>query len=91
VEAAAAFEIEQSFRDANRTIMEVAAELELSREVPFLCECCDTGCRDLIRMPWAEFEALHEHGNLFVVKPGHEHLEVEQLVVETAAYNVVEK
>jgi hypothetical protein len=87
----AAIEIEQTFRSANQSILDVAAELEVGGMVPFLCECCDTGCRELIRMPWAEFAALHRHGRLYVVAPGHELLEVEQLVAESKTYNVVEK
>ena len=86
-----ALETEQTFRGANMSIMDVAAELDVGGRVPFLCECSDTRCRELIRMPWAEFEALHRHGKLYVVVPGHELLEVEQLVVESATYNVVEK
>lgn len=65
--------------------------LAVNAKVPFICECCDTACRDVIRVPWVEFAALHRDGNLFVVVPGHEHLEVEHLVGETRDYNVVEK
>ena len=85
-----AAEIEQTFRDANRTIVEVATELDAGGRVPFICECSDPTCRAIIRMPWVEFDALHRHGNLFVVAPGHELLEVERLIAETAHYNVVE-
>jgi hypothetical protein len=81
---------EEAFRDANTKIMDVARELELGGPVPILCECCDPSCHQVIRMPWSEFRSLHER-NLFVVVPGHEHLEVEQLVAETPAYNLVEK
>ena len=87
----AAIEIEKTFRSANKSIVDVAAELDVGGRVPFLCECSDTSCRDVIRMPWAEFAALHRHGELYVVVPGHELLEVEQLVAESKTYNVVEK
>jgi len=87
----AAIEIEKTFRSANKSILDVAAELDVGGRVPFLCECSDTRCRELIRMPWEEFAALHRHGDLYVVVPGHELLEVEQLVAESKTYNVVEK
>jgi hypothetical protein len=84
-------EIERTFRDANREIVDVATELSAGGRVPFLCECSDPSCHAIIRMPWTEFEALHRHGNLFVVAPGHELPEVERLVATTAYCNVVEK
>jgi hypothetical protein len=87
----AAIEIEKTFRSANKSILDVAAGLDVGGRVPFLCECSDTRCRELIRMPWEEFAALHRHGDLYVVVPGHELLEVEQLVAESKRYNVVEK
>lgn len=84
-------EVEQTFRDANRTIADVAVELGAGSRVPFLCECSDPSCHAIIRMPWAEFDAVHRDGNLFVVAPGHELLEAEELVAETQHYNIVEK
>lgn len=71
--------------------MAVAHSLNVDAAVPFLCECSDTHCRELIRIPWTEFDALHELDNRFVVVPGHELLEVEQLVAESDRYNVVQK
>ena len=90
-ESSDALAVEEAFRDANRRIMAVADSLSVDADVPFLCECSDTNCRELIRMPWTEFDALHEVDNLFVVVPGHELLEVEQLVAESDRYNVVKK
>jgi len=84
-------EVEQTFRDANRRIADVARELGAGSRVPFLCECSDPACQAILRMPWHQFDALHRDGNLFVVAPGHEFLEVEALVAVTEDYNIVEK
>jgi len=86
-----AIEIEQRFREANDAILGVAEELRVNIPVPFLCECGDPRCRQLIRIPWSEFEAVHDHRNRFMVVPGHELLETEDVVVETDRYTIVEK
>jgi hypothetical protein len=38
--------------------------------VPFICECSDEGCTDLIRLPLGEFGTARELGQ-FLVSPGH--------------------
>jgi hypothetical protein len=82
---------EDTFRSANREIVKVAQDLGAGAAVPFLCECSDRACREIVRLPWREYAAIHEHPHRYVVTPGHELLEVEQLVSESSAYNVVEK
>jgi hypothetical protein len=84
-------EIEDVFRAANRDIAAVARDLNADARVPFLCECSEPACRAAVRMPWREYAAIHHHPHRYVVAPGHELLEVEQLVSESPAYNVVEK
>ena len=84
-------EIESTFRTANRDIAAVARDLNADALVPFLCECSESACRAVVRMPWREYAAIHEHPRRYVVAPGHELLEVEQLLSELPAYNVVEK
>ncbi|HEX3226261.1 MAG TPA: hypothetical protein VHQ89_09210 [Gaiellaceae bacterium] len=84
-------EAEDAFRAANRDIAVVARDLNANTLVPFLCECSERACRAILRMPWREYAAIHEHQHRYIVAPGHELLEVEQLVSESPAYNVVEK
>jgi hypothetical protein len=83
--------IESTFRTANRDIAAVARDLKADALVPFLCECSEAACKAIVRMSWREYTAIHEHPHRYVVAPGHELLEVEQLVSESPAYNVVEK
>jgi hypothetical protein len=85
-----ALDTERVFRKANQDIADVAHDLGVNGQVPFLCECDDPRCHQVLRTTWTEFASLHAH-DLFVVIPGHEHLEVEELVVETRAYSVVRK
>lgn len=89
--AANARTVEESFYDANRRILGVAKELRVDGPVPFLCECSDARCHQVIRMPWLEFESLHRRVSRFVVAPGHSRTEDERLVTQTETYDVVEK
>ena len=84
-------ETEEIFRDANRSIRDVAAELGVDGPVPFLCECADPSCRALIRLKWSEFAGLLERPNRFALLPGHQIAEVEEVVRQAAGYIVVEK
>jgi hypothetical protein len=61
-----------TFRDANERIEEAAAKLLDGDEAPFICECPNLDCTELIRVPFAVYAAVREHGQRFLVSPGHE-------------------
>ena len=84
-------ETEEIFRDANRSIGDVAAGLGIDGPVPFLCECADPACRALLRLAWSEIEALLARPSRFALLPGHQITAVEEVVHEAAGYIVVEK
>jgi hypothetical protein len=44
-----ALRTERIFRDANKSIGAVAEELAVNAQVPFLCECDDPACRQILR------------------------------------------
>ena len=65
-------ENEATFRAANERIR--AAEQELNpplERVPYLCECDDVQCRELIPLTAAEYERIREDGVTFAVLRGH--------------------
>lgn len=39
--------------------------------MPYLCECDDGGCRELIRLTADEYERVREEGTTFLIAPGH--------------------
>ena len=65
-------ENEATFRDANEQIRAAERELEppLDR-VPYLCECDDVDCRELIRLTASEYERVREDGATFAIASGH--------------------
>jgi hypothetical protein len=58
------------FRNANEGISEAAEGFD--GPVPFICECADPTCCEIVRMPLQEYAAIREDATLFLNVPGHE-------------------
>ena len=68
-------ENESRFRTANEAIEDRAAELAFHLEsdfVPFICECGDPRCTELIRLTLDEYEEVRANPRWFACMPGHE-------------------
>jgi hypothetical protein len=64
---------EATFREANERIQGRARELEFPDPVPFLCECGEPNCREIVRLTLEEYEGVRRGGGAcFFVVPGHE-------------------
>ena len=60
--------------------------------VDLLCECGDEGgCGEWIRVPLGSYETVRAQDDRFVVRPGHETPELEEVVARTEDYVVVDK
>jgi hypothetical protein len=84
-------ENESVFRDVNEGIEESVRRFGIKDRATFLCECGDPACSEPLMVTLSEYEAVREHPARFVVKPGHEQLDVERVVDRHGAYSVVEK
>jgi hypothetical protein len=60
-------------------------------ESTIVCECSDLACTEPIVMSDASYEAIRDDARLFAVKPGHEDLQVEEVVERHADHLVVRK
>lgn len=82
------------FRKVNEEIKALidADDIELP-VAPFICECGDRGCRELIRVPLAEYSDVRESPRRFILARGHEvHDGKETMTVETHdGFVVIEK
>lgn len=80
------------FRQKNERINEVAEAAQIE-PTPFICECADTSCLEVIRMTLAEYSEIRDDARLFLNVPGHEaSAQGWAQVVETHdSYVVVEK
>ena len=66
-----ALENERQFEAANEHIDERRRELELAGRTPYLCECEDQGCTELIRLTRDEYAEIRSKGGQFLIAPGH--------------------
>ena len=78
------------FREANERIRAKAEEYGVDIAVPFICECSDPTCLELVRLPLDEYRAIREHPARFFNVPGHEVHAPALLVMEGESYRVVE-
>ena len=84
---------ETVFRAANREI-EHGGEEEgggPDRVIEVLCECGREGCSGVITLTVADYDGVHTQRDRFVVVPGHETTEIENVVEERDGYFVVDK
>jgi hypothetical protein len=81
---------EALFREVNERVQEVS-ETRATLTTDFLCECGDAACTETIPMRDEEYEHVRADPRLFAVLPGHEILDVEEVVAENQRFNVVRK
>jgi hypothetical protein len=78
------------FREANEKLGDKRQELDIGGPTPFLCECGDPSCTELIALRLEEYEHIRSHGNWFLVATGHRAQDAETRE-EHDSYVVVEK
>jgi len=78
---------EVTYRKINEAIRGKPAD----GEITFVCECARLGCNRLIQLSRAAYEAVRRDPRRFVIVPGHEIAEAEDVVEQHDHYAVVEK
>lgn len=90
-------ENEVVFKEYNEQLQQQIASLlptenKASFPIGFLCECSDEACRARIELTAYEFERLRADSNRrFMVKPGHDQADIEQVLEAHPDFVVVEK
>jgi hypothetical protein len=84
---------ESSFRSINEDLERGlhSVRLEDGERVGFVCECSDTDCANLVHIELAKYEEIRSDSRRFLVVPGHEMAEVEDVVETDERYCVVQK
>jgi hypothetical protein len=86
-----AAENEAAFREANEGLEEEAAKLGFSGErTPYLCECEEERCTQVIQLTRDEYEAVRAKPKSFFLVPGHQGPD-DVVIREEAAFTVIEK
>jgi hypothetical protein len=83
---------EAAFREVNERIQSAAAAHAIDDHLfEFLCECSNVDCTLLLPLTLAAYERVRSDSAQFVVAPGHELPEVEEVVFRGEGYQVVRK
>jgi hypothetical protein len=79
---------ETVLRATNREIEEGGGA---NQPIDVLCECGRQGCKGVITLTVADYDGVHAQKDRFVVVPGHESTDIENVVEERDDYLVVDK
>jgi ABC-type enterochelin transport system ATPase subunit len=86
---------QSTFRQENERIEATAETMALLGRVPFICECGDAECAEIVRLTLDEYEAVREHSRRFFNFPGHEALSIRAgaavVVANQGEYVLVDK
>lgn len=63
--------MDNRFRAANESIARTARELDFDGWIPFVCECADDQCVEVIRLPVDEYQSILDTPGRFLAFPGH--------------------
>jgi hypothetical protein len=80
-----------AFRRANEGIRRAAEQHRFTAPVPFICECPEPTCRELVPVPLEEYEEVRRHPRRFLTVPEHSAREGGEVVATSDGYVVVEK
>jgi hypothetical protein len=61
----------EAVREANDQIRDAARRHDVRERVPFLCECVDARCTEVVRLSLVEYDEVRAEPTGFVVAPGH--------------------
>ena len=85
-------ENEALFRAVNERIEGLGEAFGLITEsMTIVCECGDGLCIEQIELPVSEYERIRADSTLFVIRPGHEIPDVEDVVERHDSFDVVRK
>ena len=88
-------EAQIAFRELNENIEATADQIPLPGLIPFICECPDTDCSEVVQLTFDEYEAIRQHPRRFFNVPDHERTSVaagaETVLVVFARFTIVEK
>jgi hypothetical protein len=82
---------EEIFRDVNEKIEEGAERHGVASAVRYHCECGNATCFETVELRPSEYERVASERYRFVIRPGHENDQIEQVVEHHEGYLIVEK
>ena len=80
---------EVTFRDANERLAARRAAIDGTERTPFICECEEERCTEVVLLSMAEYAAVRSGPRRFLISPGHPARG--EPVSENDRFSVVEK
>lgn len=82
-----------TFREANEHIGAAAGAYGVDSPVPFICECPDARCSEIVRLTLEQYEEIRADSRHFLNVPGHQAAaeSTSEVVSERDGYVIVEK
>jgi hypothetical protein len=80
---------EERFRNANERLKWRLVELAAVDRVPFVCECADGECLDVVDVTIAEYESVRARPRAYLLAPGHDVRLVGRVVERSERFVVV--
>ncbi|MFN2470251.1 MAG: hypothetical protein ABR583_04540 [Gaiellaceae bacterium] len=78
------------FRAANERLRDRLADTAAVESLPFICECADAHCLEVMELPLATYREVRAVANRFFVVPGHD-VGGERIVGSRDGIDLVEK
>jgi len=83
---------EALYRSVNEKIEALSAAFgAITETMSVVCECGDASCVEQIEVSIADYERIRADPTLFIIRPGHEIPDVEEVAERTDAFHVVKK
>src|SRR5262245_20277169 len=82
---------EALFREVNERIAEQESEQERGGTAEFVCECADGACTERNTVPLVTYERVRSDPHLFLLTPGHERPELDQVVERADGFVIARK
>lgn len=83
---------EALFREINERLdSRIRVFSDQGEQLEIICECADRACTERISLTPTEYANVRADPQQFVVVPGHEHLDVEEVISRTDEYEIVRK
>jgi hypothetical protein len=82
---------EARFREANDAIEAQATRLEIEDLIPFICECEDEDCMELIQLSSTEYLGVRADPTHFAVVAGHEEVDTSIEIQRNPRFVVIRK
>jgi hypothetical protein len=85
-------ENESLFRSVNEQVRGISSTLSVeANTMRAVCECGTQSCLEHVELELGEYERVRADPTLFLIRPGHEFLEAEEVVSRGDRYWIVKK